>query len=162
MRKTSMMIVLVLLMAVVAGCRQAPERSTPEDATSGGQPPAEADLYGEIRESSYESWAAAPGYETNQAAKGPHGDEVQIRLSPAAEEALGAGAAEWPVGAVIVKDVYRDGNLEQIAAMKKTDDGWYWGEYDSQGETIVEGLAIDVCEGCHGKGTDGTLGVSLQ
>lgn len=161
-RRLTTLVALTLLLALAANCGQAPENSVPEEATGGVQPQTTEDLYGEIRESGYESWAVAPGYETRQAARGPHGDEVQISLSPTAEEALAAAADGWPVGAVIVKDVFRDGNLEQIAAMKKTGEGWYWGEYDPQGEPIAEGLAINECESCHGQAPDGTLAVSLQ
>jgi len=162
MRRLTALVVIALLISLVAGCMQAPERSETDETTSSAKPPAAVDLYAEISESDYESWTTAPGYQSRQKAQGPHGDEVQIRLSPSAEEALAEGAVEWPVGAMIVKDVFRDGDLEQIAAMKKTDEGWYWGEWDSQGEPIAEGLAIDACEGCHGRGTDGTLAVRLE
>ena len=132
---------------------------------SSAGPPAETgvsiDLYGEITAAAYTEWAPAPGYSTRQAAKG-HGDEVQILLDPTAEKSLAEGAAEWPVGALIAKDIYRAGELIQIAAMKKTDKGWYWGEWNAQGEPIVEGLAVEPCEGCHADGTDGTLGVTLE
>jgi hypothetical protein len=162
MRKRTAILVLTLLLALPSGCAQPSQPAVPDEATRGAQSPAEEDLYGEIRELDYESWATAPGHQSRQKARGPHGDEVQVRLSPEAEDALADGVDVWPVGAVIVKDVYRDGALEQIAAMKKTNEGWYWGEWDSRGEPIAEGLRIDLCEGCHRRGTDGTLAVSLE
>ncbi len=135
---------------------------TPNPATS---PPAQAEpaaLFDEIKAAGYTSWKPAPGYETLQPAKGPHGEEVQVFLDPAAEKGLADGGAQWPMDAVIVKDIYQGGELIQIAAMKKTADGWYWGEWTAQGEPVAEGLAIEPCQSCHASGTDGTLSVQLK
>jgi len=156
---------LVLTAAIIAlvvmggGCASAPP-TQPEPGTS---TPAESDdLLGEVNQVGYSTWATAPGYDSPQPAKGPHGDSVQIFLSPSAEKALAEGASTWPTGSIIVKDVYQDGARVQLAAMKKTDAGWYWGEWDDQGIPVVEGIEVEPCQGCHVKGTDGTLAVELK
>ncbi|MDZ4179748.1 MAG: hypothetical protein U1E29_11055 [Coriobacteriia bacterium] len=148
---------------LLAGCGT--DTQAPPSQTSSAPPPEiseSVDLYAEIIVAAYTEWAPAPGYSSRQSARGPHGEEVQIFIDPTAEETLAGGAAEWPTGAIIAKDIYRAGELIQIAAMKKTDGGWYWGEWDALGEPIAEGLRVEPCEGCHASGTDGTLGVTLE
>lgn len=158
---------------VLAGCSAASDdRSLPADGpapvTESSQPSGSAegqgtfDLFDEITTADYTRWTPAPGYESRVAAKGPHGDEVRILLDPTAKQGLAAGGGQWPMNSVIVKDIYQNGALVQIAAMKKTTDGWYWGEWDARGRPVVEGLAAEPCEGCHASGTDGTLGVALK
>lgn len=166
--------VLALALAVMAmtGCAAEPERpqrprTTPpaqvEDSPTAEPPqaPEPANLLDEITTAQYATWATAPGYESRQVARGPHGDQVQTFLNAAAEAGLAAGGAQWPNDSIIVKDVFRDGELIQIAVMKRTPDGWYWGEWEASGALIVEGLAVEPCQGCHAAGTDGTLGVDL-
>ncbi len=129
-------------------------------ATAEGQEP--LNLFDEITAADYTQWTPAPGNASRVVAKGPHGDEVQILLDPTAETALASGGGQWPLNSMIAKDIYQNGALVQIAAMKKTAGGWYWGEWDAQGKPIAEGLAAEPCEGCHASGTDGTLGVVLK
>lgn len=147
--------------SLVSACRSTPPpRYT---APSPQRPQVEPKkLYDQIIEGDYGSWEPAPGYKERQKARGPHGDQVQIFLDPIAEAALAAGESSWPVDAVIVKDIWRDGRLVQIAAMRKTADGWYWGEWDPEGEPSVEGLKAEPCNSCHARGSDGTLAVELE
>ena len=155
----------------LAGCGAASDEQVPDSpapmteprepsGTAGAQEP--FDLFDEITAADYTRWTPAPGNESRVVAKGPHGDEVQILLDPTAEKGLAAGGNRWPLNSVIAKDIYQNGALIQIAAMKKTADGWYWGEWDAQGRPVAEGLAVEPCEGCHAAGTDGTLGVVLK
>ncbi len=144
----------------LAGCGATPPKE-PVPSDSGGAPEA-VDLLGEIKAADYTGWTPAPGYESRVAAKGPHGDEVQILLGPTAEAGLADGGDRWPLDSIIAKDIFRNGEHVQIAAMKKTADGWYWGEWDAQGNPIVEGVGVQPCEGCHADGTDGTLGIVLK
>ncbi|PKQ30418.1 MAG: hypothetical protein CVT60_00120 [Actinobacteria bacterium HGW-Actinobacteria-10] len=170
---------LCLGLIALTGCAtDAPEQAVrpqplmpyTEDSPSAEESPAvdpreegeSEDLLAEIADADYASWATAPGYESLRPAAGPHGDQVQIFLDPKAENALETGADEWPIDAMIVKDVYRDGELEDIAAMKKTSQGWYWGEWTADGETVVEGLEAEPCQGCHSAGTDSTMAVDLR
>lgn len=137
----------------------APQAETSQTTDGAAKP---ASLFDELKSADYTKWEPAPGNESKVAAKGPHGDEVQILLDPTAEEGLASGGDRWPLNSIIAKDIFRNGQLIQIAAMKKTADGWYWGEWDAQGKPIAEGIAVEPCEGCHADGTDGTLGVSLK
>ncbi len=158
----------------LAGCGAAPsdepkpeadpsaEQSTTTPSTDSAAAPVPVDLLEELKSANYRMWAPAPGNESRVAAKGPHGDEVQILLDPTAEKALASGENQWPLDSIIAKDIFRSGELIQIAAMKKTADGWYWGEWDAQGKPIAEGVAAEPCEGCHASGTDGTIGVVLK
>lgn len=152
---------LIVMLTMLSGCGQ-DTQAPPTGQPAADAPASQADLFDELNQASYTQWAPAPGYETRQPAKGPHGDEVQILLSPAAEQALAGGGAEWPTDSVIAKDIYSGGELAQVAAMKKTAQGWYWGEWNADGTPVAEGLAIEPCEGCHAEGTDGTLGITLQ
>jgi predicted small lipoprotein YifL len=135
------------------------ETTRPSDPADAPEP---VNLLDELKAANYTKWTPAPGNESRVAAKGPHGDEVQILLDPTAEEGLASGGDRWPLESIIAKDIFRNGELIQIAAMKKTADGWYWGEWDAQGKPIAEGIAVEPCEGCHASGTDGTLGVVLK
>ncbi len=151
------------LAIALAGCTASPPPQSEQDAPAAQPQEQEVmSLFDELKAAEYTGWAPAPGYASPQPAKGPHGDQVQILLDPTAEQGLADGGGEWPIGAVIAKDIFQAGELVQIAAMKKTADGWYWGEWDPEGEPIAEGIAIEPCEGCHAAGTDGTLGVSLK
>jgi len=141
--------------------RPAPQTETTQPGDSADAPQPE-NLLDELKAANYTKWTPAPGNESRVAAKGPHGDEVQILLDPTAEKGLASGGDRWPLDSIIAKDIFRGGKLIQIAAMKKTADGWYWGEWDAQGKPIAEGIAVEPCEGCHAKGNDGTLGVMLK
>ena len=44
-----------------------------------------------------------------------------------------------PEGAIIVKAASTAPNLEITAIMQKRDDGWYWAEYDSDGNPDYSG-----------------------
>jgi hypothetical protein len=59
----------------------------------------------------------------------------------------------WPVDSIIVKDGWAGSDLETIAAMQKRSDGWYWAEYDSDGDPDFLGRP-DVCIDCHVSGSD--------
>ncbi len=161
--RLAMVVSAAVCLFALTGCgAEAPSTPSQAPSTPSADTSEPVDLYGEITAANYTAWALAPGYSSPQTAKGPHGDEVQVLLDPIAAKAVTDGGTEWPVGAIIAKDIYRAGQLIQVAAMKKTAEGWYWGEWDAQGEPIAEGVRIEPCEGCHADGTDGTLGVTLS
>ncbi|HSK46679.1 MAG TPA: hypothetical protein VLA05_01595 [Coriobacteriia bacterium] len=169
--RTTIIALSLMLAAAMMGCASDPETqpTQPPPAETTQQPPSEEpqesgelNLFEEITNESYSEWQPAPRYEVKQAARGPHGEEVQIFLNPTAERALADSSGEWPVGSIVAKDIYQGGELFQVAAMKKVDEGWYWGEWSAQGVPVTEGLAIQPCEGCHSDGTDGTLAVTLE
>lgn len=159
---------------VLAGCGEASsdepavsadppaEQTEPSEPSDSADVPETVNLLEEIQAADYTGWTPAPGNESLVPAQGPHGDEVQILLDPIAEEGLAGGGDQWPLDSIIAKDIFRNGELIQIAAMKKTSDGWYWGEWNAQGDPIAEGVAVEPCESCHADGTDGTLGVVLE
>ena len=128
------------------------------------QDPAGAkDLLQRVRDEGYTKWARAPGYEDRKTSSAPHGDEVEIFVNEIVAEALAAGESisEWPVGSIVAKDGYtEDGELDLIALMEKRDDGWYWAEYDGDGESIYSGKP-SICIDCHASGSDYVRAFSL-
>lgn len=112
-------------------------------------------LLDEVRADDYRSWSRAPGYEVRRSSTAPHSDDVDIYVNPVIELALfdGAASEEWPLGSIVVKDGFAGGDLELIAIMEKRQDGWYWAEYDNDGDPDYSGKP-DVCIDCHARGSD--------
>ncbi len=133
----------VVLALVVAGCG--------DDQDPGGA----SDLWTRLHDQGYQGWARAPGYEGRRPTNAPHGDEVEIFVNPVVVEALGASdpVSAWPVGAIIAKDGYEGGDLSVVAAMEKLEGGWFWAEWDADGESVYSGNP-DICTGCHESGAD--------
>ena len=112
-------------------------------------------LLAKVREEKYRTWERAPGWSERRASDGPHSDEVDIYVNDAIHEVLlvGEPLSKWPEGSIIVKDGFSDGELELIAIMEKRGDGWYWAEYDDDGDPDYSGHP-DVCIDCHRDGSD--------
>ena len=111
-------------------------------------------LLEDIRAQSYRSWARAPGWPSRTASSAPHGDEVDIYVNAVVTDALaGEPLASWPVGSIIAKDGWDGSELVHIAVMEKRGDGWFWAEYDGDGEAAYSGHP-DVCLDCHRRGSD--------
>jgi hypothetical protein len=112
-------------------------------------------LWREIHDLEYRTWQKAPGYEERRKSNAPHGGHVSIYINDVVAEALEAGEAldEWPTGSLIVKDGFDGSDLELIAAMDKRDDGWFWAEWDDEGDADYSGKP-DVCTDCHRSGDD--------
>ncbi|NUP11578.1 MAG: hypothetical protein HOW73_36495 [Polyangiaceae bacterium] len=136
-------LLFVVTVATTAACRQ-------NDDPNG----AEA-LLAEARDDDYRAWLRAPGYEERRPSSAPHSDNVEIFVNDVVEDALADdGLSEWPVGALIVKDGYTDdGTLELTSLMQKREDGWYWAEYDADGNALYSG-SPDICVDCHDSGSD--------
>ena len=91
---------------------------------------------------------------------GPHFGDVRTYVGDCLADSLEAGAAQHPVGAAAVKELYGSGGTVQgWAVMVKAEDvgggdGWYWYEW-YQGN--VYGGTVDdaTCVGCHAAGIDG-------
>jgi hypothetical protein len=134
---------LPLALAVLAGCG---DDQDPEGAS---------DLWARIHDQGYQSWSRAPGYESRRPTDAPHGDEVDIYVNPVVAEALSAGEplTSWPVGAIIAKDGFEGGEISIVAAMEKLEGGWFWAEWDADGESAYSGNP-DICTGCHQSGAD--------
>jgi hypothetical protein len=150
-------LLLALLLATGCGGR----------TSSGGDPPTSGPakaLWDKIKVANYDkSWAKAPGYDTAQPAKGPHGVTVRIYLDPIAAEAEKQNAAVYPPDAVIVKDALgASGAVDTISAMTKQADGkWFWSEYRPDGSVIADGVEAPACATCHKAGKDFVRGFDL-
>ena len=116
------------------------------------------DLLGDIHAQGYRGWERAPGWPARHASDGPHGGEVDIYVNEVVADALAAGEplGTLPLGSVIAKDGWDGSELEHIAVMQKRSDGWFWAEYDGDGEPSYSGHP-DVCTDCHRRGGDFVL-----
>jgi len=66
-----------------------------------------------------------------------------------------SGAADPETGQpyIIAKDGFDGSDLEITAIMEKRRDGWYWAEFDDDGDPDYSGRP-DVCIDCHASGSD--------
>jgi hypothetical protein len=150
-----------------AGCRRSRLGSLLVLATLAGcgdnQDPAGArELWRRINADDYRSWQRAPGYETRRRSSAAHGNRVDIYVNDTVADALAAGAPldQWPEASLIVKDGFDDSDLDLIAAMEKRADGWFWAEYDDEGDAIYSGKP-ELCSDCHESGDDGVRAFPL-
>jgi hypothetical protein len=113
------------------------------------------DLLAQVRDGNYREWARAPGYEARRNSDAPHSDAVDIYVNDVVRFALDEerGLVEWPLGSVIVKDGFSGSTLDIVAIMEKRKNGWYWAEYDDDGDPDYSGKP-DVCVDCHDSGSD--------
>jgi len=115
-----------------------------------------AALWSRLQSSGYRTTYPRPaGYEQRKPSKTAHGDEVEIFVNTVARDTLQRSPppTTMPVGALIVKDIYKRGTLELVAAMEKRFDGWYWAEWDSSGRALYSGRP-GLCIDCHRRGED--------
>ncbi len=119
-------------------------------------------LLQEVRADDYRSWARAPGYETRRSSNAPHSDAVDIYINPLVQATLeeGTNVQSWPTGSVIVKDGFSGSSLDLIAIMEKRTDGWYWAEYDDDGDPDYSGKP-EICIDCHASGSDSVRAFGL-
>jgi hypothetical protein len=120
-------------------------------------------LLSQVRAAPYQAWRRAPGYESRQKARAPHSDYVDIFINPVVAKVLDEGkpVSQWPVGSIIVKDGFDgDGDHEIIAIMEKRADGWFWAEYDGDGDSMYSGRP-EICTDCHASGSDGVRAFAL-
>lgn len=112
-------------------------------------------LLQKIRADHYTTWDRAPGYETRRPTGAPHSKFVDIYVNDRVAEALALGEplTAWPVGSIVAKDGFDDGGFELIAVMEKRTDGWFWAEYDDDGDPDFSGRP-DICIDCHRSGSD--------
>ena len=139
-----------LLLASSAGCG---DNQQPEEAAA---------LWQRIHDEGYQGWETAPGYDSPRPSNAPHSDRTQVFLNPVVVDALqGPPISRWPVGSLIVKDGYSDGGeLELVALMEKREDGWFWAEYDAEGDPDYSGHP-DVCIDCHADAADSVFTLAL-
>ena len=105
----------------------------------------------------YETWSNAPSWPGISAGEGPHGAFVQIWWNDLALDALSAGDAELPVGAVLVKESYADetgATLNNVTVMWKAEAGeWTWARLGADG-AVADAGALSSCSECHASGKD--------
>jgi Cytochrome P460 len=113
------------------------------------------ELLARVRADGYRDWDRAPGYEARRRTNAPHGNDVDIYVNDIVAEvlALGEHDGSWPEGSIIVKDGWDGSHLELIALMEKRPNGWFWAEYDDDGDPDYSGKP-DVCLDCHNSGSD--------
>ncbi|MDF3065303.1 MAG: uncharacterized protein K0R38_904 [Polyangiaceae bacterium] len=119
-------------------------------------------LLQKIRADGYTTWDRAPGYEERRPTNAPHSEAVDIYVNDRVAEvlALGEPTTSWPVGSIIAKDGFDGSKLEIIAVMEKRADGWYWAEYDDDGDPDYSGRP-ETCTDCHRSGSDYVLAFGL-
>jgi hypothetical protein len=134
---------LLVALAVATGCGD-----NQDDAGA-------RELLERVRNENYRSWSRAPGWESRRPTSAPHSDSVDIYVNETVASALDAGEPleAWPLGAIVVKDGFSGSELELVAIMEKRSDGWYWAEYDSEGDPDYSGRP-DICIDCHRRGAD--------
>lgn len=105
---------------------------------------------------------------TQPAGNSPHGT-FRVRFNATAAAALDStgklpSGGSFPVGSVVVKDVYLNGVLDLYAVMKKMPSdpvagaGWLWNEVRPDGTVVFSaGRMGDGCIGCHSGGTNRDL-----
>jgi hypothetical protein len=132
-------------------------------ACGDNQDPAGArELWRRIHAEDYRSWQRAPGYETARSSNAAHGNRVAIYVNETVAGALDSDQAlqQWPEGSLIVKDGFDGSDLKLVAAMEKRADGWFWAEYDDEGDASYSGEP-ELCTECHESGDDGVRAFSL-
>jgi hypothetical protein len=112
-------------------------------------------LLASAREQNYRTWDRAPGWPGRTQSNAPHGGAVDIYVNTTVADALAVGEplAAWPLGSVIAKDGWDGSDLELIALMEKRADGWFYAEFDADGDPSYSGHP-DVCIDCHARGSD--------
>jgi hypothetical protein len=120
--------------------------------------PGARDLLADIRAQGYRGWERAPGWPARARSSGPHGDDVDIYVNDVVSDVLATAEplGSLPVGSIIAKDGWDGSDLEHIAVMQKRSDGWFWAEYDGDGDPSYSGHP-DVCTDCHRRGSDDVL-----
>ena len=133
-----------------------------EDTGDGADVPTDgAAMFTWLQSGEYESWPAESGV---HGSTGPHG-QVRTFINPTLEASLQGDAAEHPIGAASVKELYRNDAVFGWAVMVKTEtgtggDSWYWYEVFSTTDgssPVADGNGVGLCAGCHSAGNDHVL-----
>ncbi len=120
------------------------------------------DLLSRVKAADYRTWDRAPGWEQRRDSSAPHSERVDIYINDRVAEvlALAEPTEAWPEGSLIVKEGWDGSDLELTAVMEKRTDGWFWAEYDSDGDPDYSGHP-DICIDCHKSGSDGVRAFRL-
>lgn len=159
---------LVLMLAVglvLTGCgqKETPQdtQTTPDPQTTENPELKDAEMLWQIaQDETYQDWSRAPGYETRQPAKGPHGQEVDIFVNEILDNVLKTGGTvtAWPAGSIIIKDAFINSNIDSVVIMEKLENGnWYYAKYSPDGTPSAAGENFEMCMNCHKPGADSVL-----
>jgi len=138
-RSSAFALFLAAAAVAVAGCAQ---NDDPEGAKQ---------LYAKINEGAgFRSWRRAPGFPARKPSFTAHSDAVEIFVSPQVSAALDGPTpiTSWPDGSIIVKEGFTGDTRKLVAVMEKRAGGWYWAEYDGDGDALYSGEP-KVCVDCH-------------
>ncbi len=100
-------------------------------------------------------------------ANGPHG-AFKLRFNAIAYKALTdmgklPAGGKFPDGSLIIKDIYKGGNLSLYAFMYKKSGSWLWAEIQPD-RKVLHGVNDNagVCTGCHSQSGNRDLVVSFN
>lgn len=133
---------IAVLSLFVSACR---ENAEPDEARA---------LRDRLEDENYLAWPRVPGFEKRRASETAHGRQVDVYWNRIAQ----ASAAVRPFealapGSVLAKEAF-DGNVRlNVAVMEKRQDGWFWAEWDNEGEVLFSGRP-GICIDCHRRGED--------
>jgi hypothetical protein len=100
----------------------------------------------------FQSWQRAPGYATRMPSFTAHSKAVDIFVSKEIATTLSSQTTkpvtEWPVGSTIVKEGFNGDSRRIVAVMQKRADGWFWAEYNDDGDSLYSGRP-STCTDCH-------------
>lgn len=113
------------------------------------------DLLGQARAAVYVDWAEMPGFDPTAPSISPHGQTSSIYLNRVLAEAIADGPP-WPVGSVVVKDGWADGDVLVRALMRKDEAGWFYALFDADDRIVAAGVP-NHCLDCHDDGRDQLL-----
>ncbi len=114
-------------------------------------PAGAADLWQRIQAApGYRSWSRAPAVPERIPSFTAHADAIELFINKPMADTFTAGQpiTEWPVGSIVVKDGFKGDTLKIVAVMEKRPDGWFFAEYNGDGDTLFSGRP-KVCTGCH-------------
>jgi len=147
MKRTLTLIFLFTITLSIHSCKK-DEKDTDADEA----------LYNEVKASGYTYYQN--GVTLAAAAASPHGS-FKLRFNSVAHAALDSTGelpvgSGFPIGSIIVKEVYNGSSLHLYAVMKKdpsnenAGSGWLWAELNTDGSTQHSvGKKGDGCVSCH-------------
>ena len=115
-------------------------------------------LFNELSVSGYTYYQN--GSTLSAAGNSPHGS-FKLRFNNIAQTVLDSlgelpTGSSFPDGSIIVKEIYKNTNLDLYAIMKKdpsngnANNDWVWAEYDPDGSTVISlSTQGSSCVGCH-------------
>jgi len=102
----------------------------------------------------YRSWARVPGFEARRESQTAHGEDVDVYWNDRAARSAAARPFEaMAPGSVLVKEAFVGDELAHVAVMEKRFDGWFWAEWEANGEVTFSGRP-GICIDCHRRGDD--------